>query len=305
MSALLDAELRRALSRRVVRIVAAIMLLIIAATGLGVFLTADTENPAVQVRRELLDLCIQSTGDVTSCEAETPTIAEIEAQGFFSISDDPRFELTELWPDDPADEENGILPTLSLLGFFVALVIGASLVGAEYRAGTMETLLTWEPRRVRVVVTKLATAAVVAFGFYLGFQVLLSLALLPTAVFRGVTEGADGAWLGHLVGSSLRTGAIVAGLAVVGGSLAMIARNTGGAIAFVFAYLIGVEIIVRNLRDGWEDWFVLPNILLVMGLTPSGVELSRSTAGAVVVLLCYLAVLVAVTTVTFRTRDLG
>ena len=33
-----------------------------------------------------------------------------------------------------------------------ALFAGASVAGAEWRAGSMTTLLTWEPRRVRVIV---------------------------------------------------------------------------------------------------------------------------------------------------------
>jgi len=304
LSALLAVELRRAFSRRFVHVLAAMALAIIVVAGFGVFLSAETEAPAAKARSELLETC-QYESDVARCQAEVPTVSEIESGDIFVVSDDPRFELTELWPDEPGSFDIGILPTTTLLGFFLAIVVGASLIGAEYRAGTIETLLVWEPRRLRVVAAKLLSTAVVALLLYLTFQTLLALALLPTAVFRGVTEGADAAWLGHLVVSLLRIGAIVAALAVVGGSFAVITRNTGGAIALVFAYLIGVEVMVQSLSDGLNRWFVVPNLVLATGLIPVDFELTRSAAAATVLLLGYLATLVAVTAGLFRTRDLG
>lgn len=304
MSVLLVTELRRALSRRVVQVLAGLALLVVVASGLGAFLTAETESPAVRAREELLEVCARSRG-LATCEVEVPTVAELESENAFSLAEDPRFELTELWPDEPGLFDVGILTMTTLLGFFLAIVLGASLVGAEYRAGTLETLLVWEPRRLRVLAAKLAAAAVVASCFYLAFQALLASALLPTAALRGVTEGADASWLGHLVTSLVRNGAIVAALGVVGGAFAVLTRNTGGAIALVAAYLIGVEAVVRNLSDRLDDWYVVPNLVLATGLVPEQFELDRSEAAAAVVLCCYLAVLVTAAAATFRTRDLG
>ena len=57
--------------------------------------------------------------------------------------------LVELWPTSGQD------PILTVTAFFLvvgALFAGASVAGAEWRAGSMTTLLTWEPRRVRVII---------------------------------------------------------------------------------------------------------------------------------------------------------
>ena len=43
----------------------------------------------------------------------------------------------------------------------------------------MATLLTWEPRRVRVLAAKLVAAGALAFTLAVGLQLLLGVALLP------------------------------------------------------------------------------------------------------------------------------
>ena len=46
--------------------------------------------------------------------------------------------------------------------YLMIIVLGASAVGAEYRAGTVTTILTWEPRRVRLLAARLGAVAIVS-----------------------------------------------------------------------------------------------------------------------------------------------
>src|SRR5207248_1554606 len=74
-------------------------------------------------------------------------------------------------------------------------VLGATLIGAEWHAGTITTELTWEPRRARLHLAKVLAAAAFALVGFVALQVLVGLAVTPAAVLRGVTRGMDASWL--------------------------------------------------------------------------------------------------------------
>ena len=64
-----------------------------------------------------------------------------------------------------------ILLGISVLIMILMWLVGASFIGAEWRHGTITTLLTWEPRRIRLMVAKVA--AVVLFGFVVSLLIQL------------------------------------------------------------------------------------------------------------------------------------
>jgi len=105
-----------------------------------------------------------------------------------------------------------ILVAMSPVAISLGWLLGASLVGAEWHAGTMATLLTWEPRRLRVLAAKLVAAGALAFTLAVGLQLLLGAALLPAGLLRGTTQGIDSSWMRSLSGVGLR----VAGVSVLG-----------------------------------------------------------------------------------------
>ena len=49
----------------------------------------------------------------------------------------------------------------------LGVLLGATLAGADWTAGTMGTLLTWEPRRVRVHLVRVLVTVVVVLVFTL------------------------------------------------------------------------------------------------------------------------------------------
>ena len=48
-----------------------------------------------------------------------------------------------------------------MLSYLLVVLLGASAVGAEYRAGTVTTILTWEPRRTRLLLARIGAAVIV------------------------------------------------------------------------------------------------------------------------------------------------
>jgi ABC-type transport system involved in multi-copper enzyme maturation permease subunit len=168
-----------------------------------------------------------------------------------ALSKDNTFDVmrvTDLWLTDHAavllgvDQRQRIGP-ISVISYLLIIVLGASAVGAEYRAGTVTTILTWEPRRVRLLLARIGAAAVVAIAFYLVVHVVFVGGWLLGAGLRGTTAGADGGFWRDLAFVVLR-GVVVAGvLAVLSAALATLGRNTGAALGIWFGYLVAVEAI--------------------------------------------------------------
>jgi hypothetical protein len=134
-------------------------------------------------------------------------------------------------------------------------MVGASAVGADWQAGFVPTLLTWEGRRGRVFVAKLvAVAATVALAVA-AWQLLLGLALAPFAAARDATAGTDGTWLRETAGLGVRVAAVAAGAAALGCALTVVSRGTAGALGVGLAYLLVLESGVPSAGRGviWAD----------------------------------------------------
>jgi hypothetical protein len=207
---------------------------------------------------------------------------------------DRRFHLTEL-----RGALEGTSPILVILGWF----LGASAIGADWHTGMVTTLLTWEPRRIRLMMAKLAAAAGVVFVLVLFLQALLAAGLTAAAVLRGTTGGTDGTWLRGVVGIALRVEALAGVGAAVGFAIASAARNTGAALGVGFAYTLVVENLVRALRPHWAGWLMTDNAVVFVTGQPTGFAVQRSTIQAGLLLGAYAAALVGAATVAFRTRD--
>jgi ABC-type transport system involved in multi-copper enzyme maturation permease subunit len=261
MTALFAVEVRRALSRRLVRVLILIALLGIVVLALGAFFSSEPE-----------------TGNA--------------------------YSVADIWAGSDESGDANTLGQTSGLFVLMGLLGGASFIGAEYKAGTITTVLTWEPRRVRVIGGKLLAAGIVAAGAYVLLQALLGAALIPAVVARGDDAGLDAEFYRRVGGLLLRGGLVTGGAAVLGGSLAALGRNTTAALGVALGYLIVVEQILRGLRPGWHDWFLIENLFLVLiGRPEEGSDIERSVVGAGILLTAYLAAVAAAATVAFARRD--
>ena len=301
MSALLSVELRRMLARRLVRVLVVLALVGIAIAGVAVAVTSKPDVGAgVALAQQQLE---QERARCEEAMAANPqdlppdvTPEEFCRDGirleFFYR--DPRFHLTVL-----RDVFLGTAFVLVVGGW----LLGASFMGAEWHAGTVGTLLTWEPRRLRVFVAKLAAAAAVLFLLAMALQAILGLVLAAAAALRGTTEGADAEWLRSVSGVAVRVAGLTAMAGAMGFAIATIGRNTAAALGVGFAYLAVVEGLVRGLRPQWQRWLMGDNAGVFLTGDAGFPPLNRSPLGAAGVIVVYTAALLLAALVAFRERD--
>ena len=199
-----------------------------------------------------------------------------------------------------------VLMGTSLVLVSVAWMLGASAIGADWHAGHVTTILTWEPRRGRVMLAKIAASLASVFVVSLVIQALLGAALAAAAAGAGSTAGADAAWLAESAGVALRVALLSTIFAGFGFGLASAGRNTAVALGVGFGYLVIVENLVRGLRPQWTPWLLTENAGLFIVDSPIDFPLlARSTVGAGLYLAAVGTALLLVASGLFRTRDVN
>jgi hypothetical protein len=213
-------------------------------------------------------------------------------------------DLVELWPANGGDPILAMAAVPLMMG---GLIAGASMIGAEWRAGTVTTNLTWEPRRVRLAAAKFTATALVAFVVAILLQVVFVLALLPNIAAHGSFDGADADWWASALGGLGRGAALTGLIAVAGASLAMIGRNTATAIGVGFVLVSILEPIARAWKPALDRWLLTSNTawsyIGERGVDDNGSTYTAGRAGAIVVV--YLVALAAVAIALFRRRDVA
>ena len=191
---------------------------------------------------------------------------------------------------------------------FAAFLIGASAAGAEWSAGTMASLLYWEPRRVRVVLAKVLGLVIVIGMLVIAAEALFSALALGAGSARGTTAGlTSGVWMSYLL--LVGRAALFAGFAAtLGFSIAFATRATAAAVGIAFVYFA----ILENLLVAWKVWlspYVIGRLLFgwlengsfVRGSGNEAVALTGVRSG--ITLAIYGLVMLIAATVWFRQRD--
>jgi ABC-type transport system involved in multi-copper enzyme maturation permease subunit len=210
------------------------------------------------------------------------------------IAVDRRFHLTGL---------TGALKGTSPVFVIVCWLLGASFIGADWHSGTVPTLLTWDPRRVRVILAKLVACVAAVFALVIALQAILGGALALAAALRGTTEGTGAAWVRQTVGVGIRVGALSSIGAAIGFAIASVARNSAAALGVGFGYIVIVENLIRGLRPHWERWLVGDNAAVFITGRNAGLSFERSVFEAGLLLAAYASALVVVAVTAFRARD--
>ncbi|HVL93850.1 MAG TPA: ABC transporter permease subunit [Acidimicrobiales bacterium] len=303
MTALLAGELRRLLSRRLVRVLLLLAVLAVSLAGVLTFVNTEKTDPAaVAARLAEVQRQFQECFERDAVRRGPPgpvegpgSVCDIDTSG----TSDDSLPLVDL-----SDILKGTTAPLVIVGW----LLGASAIGADWQSRTLTTLLTWEPRRTRVLLGKAAAAMIVAALFFLVAQALLFAALLPSVLAHGTTAGADAEWAGTLAGVVGRGGITVAVAAGIGFALASVGRNTAAALGAGFAYVVVIEQVVGGFLEDWRRWLLLGNIIVfVSGESGGGDEgiPGRSVLGAGLFLtLVALGLLLAAAAV-FRQRDVA
>lgn len=256
MTGLLRAEVRRLTSRRLARYVAIAVFAITILTLGRIFLTSarDIDPRLQQIAAQ------QAEQDRIFCE-EAKQRGEIDdaadcATPIGAYFDDPRLHARTALP--------GGVKTVAVVVGVLALVLGASYVGADWHIGTMQALLFWEPRRGRVMAAKAVALLGVVAAFSVVFHLVVYTGLYLIGATRGTTDGVTGGLhLSNLLtaGRGLVFGAV---MALVGYAIAGLARNTVAALVAAFVYVVAVENAVRGLRPGWQRYLLTENTVALL-----------------------------------------
>lgn len=209
----------------------------------------------------------------------------------------------------------GTIPVTSLLLFGVAAVVGASFIGAEYAAGTVETTLLWETRRRRILGAKITVAAVTAAVIHIILLSFLVLVLVPSALWRGSTSGVDAEFWWGLVAVVLRGGVAAGAVAALALCVSTLTRNTVGGVVALLGYIAVSPALGATVLRSLRQYDLTENL----GAFANGGEVARFIRGndgyleavfahgggiALVMILAYVAVAVAVAMVVFSRRDI-
>ena len=135
----------------------------------------------------------------------------------------------------------------------LGVALAASLGGADWSAGTMTTLLTWEPRRIRVLLIRAIVVALVVALVTLFLQGVLLGAFSLAVALRGTSLGAPPGLVGTAVRTALRVSTVAAGFGLVALSVATIGRSTVAALGVLFGYLVLFEGVIAGFRPSIQD----------------------------------------------------
>lgn len=262
-------EMRRALHRRVVHV-----LILIALIG-----------------------CVFA-GVIAFTSSAGKTLAELHLDGHTHPA-----VMRDWWIAGSGDGALAVSGLFLLLG---GLIGGASVAGAEWRAGTVTTLLTWEPRRVRLHLSRTAACGVLAAVIAFALQIVFLASFLPATLANGSAAGLNAHWWFALVAAMLRVSLFTAVGALLGVALATLGRNTAFALVTVFAWVAILEGVIRGLKPGLARFLWGENMTTVLTWAQlENVSFRRGPIVALVTILLYVSVISAVATFVFRRRDVG
>lgn len=153
----------------------------------------------------------------------------------------------------------GILGPLGSLLPVMAFVLGASFIGADLKAGVIEQVLTWEPRRVRVLASRLVAA-------FLGVGVLSMLLATATIGFFYGLCAAAGTTDGVTTELWLNAAVVVVRTGLAEGLFAAFGLSVTAAVASSLAAIVGF-IIYWFIIEGFLLQAFLPKVAVYLPVT--------------------------------------
>lgn len=202
-----------------------------------------------------------------------------------------------------------ILEAVSSITSILGLVIGASFVAASWQTGTISTIFTWEPRRLRWFAARILVLLAGVFVMTVVIVLFLSTGLAFAAMLRGSTVGVNSEWWTDVLTTSLRVSVAAALSAVIGGAVGAIGRHTAAALGVVFVWTAVLEGLVRGLRPSWIPWLLGDNLVAFLGWQTTEFQVSAfesftiTPGRSVIVIVGYTAVLLAFGFTFVRIRD--
>jgi ABC-2 type transport system permease protein len=335
---LLQVELRRLAARRVFRwtVVVSILAVLVIDGLIGARSDKDIAGAraaAVRVEQQQYGSCVAlaaqqpstSSGPTKAdCDQQRPA-AEAKAcreqQQRDHVVNDNCARVADMYVNDPrfhfADHARNMLTGAATILMAAAVVLGASAIGAEWQAGTFASLLTWESRRQRVLVAKLAAPTIVVAVLAAITMPLLVAGGWLAAHLRGTTAGTTGHLWSLLAAQYGRSVLLVALVALIAAGLAALTRHTVAALGVVGGYLVAGEIVGGLVSKWWQTHGLVAHLYAFMRgtwsyttvtLTPTGDSVRTHqlhAAGAAVLVAVLTAAVVAAASTLLSRRDVS
>jgi ABC-2 type transport system permease protein len=301
---LIASELLRFRSRRLVVVLLGASLI---GAGVGVVIAAFQSTPPTA--EAVATASAQAREEVAACLVQD--WEGVEIQGSLEQFCEDNF-------GDPAQymgshlklaDLPGILEGISSITSILGLVVGASVVAVSWQTGTISTILTWEPRRLRWFAARVLVIAAGVLLMTLAIVAFLSAGLALAAMTRGSTVGTDGAWWSDVLLTSLRIGVAAMISAVIGAAVAAVGRHTAAALGVVFVWTAVIEGLIRGFRPLWSPWLLGDNLVSFLSWSTTDSQVSTfetftvTPGRAVFVILGYTAITLVLGFTFIRIRD--
>ena len=164
----------------------------------------------------------------------------------------------------PAAKFAEMMPRTLLAGSyllaFVAFVVGASFVGAEFGSGSMANWLTFEPRRMRVYASKLAAAGLGLIPATVALLGLLTVGVWLIVQNFNPAAGTTAKVWGDLAEMGARSLGLTLAATVAGAALGVLLRRTVAVLGIVAGYLVLVEGVFGQGLQGVRPWLLQLNV---------------------------------------------
>lgn len=193
----------------------------------------------------------------------------------------------------------------------IAFVLGAIDIGRDWSAGVMAGLLVWHPRRVHVLIAKLAVLAPALLAAGVLAFVLVGLGGMVDGSLRGTTQGVTPSWWADQAWFAARACVVGVLCGWMGAAIADLVRNASVPLGVVVAVLV-LNPVVGSLAPAGQPWLPVSLIQTVLAWghrfrTFDGTQLATSVwvsgATAAVVLLATTALLFGAASVVRLRRD--
>jgi hypothetical protein len=271
----------------------------------GLAAAQQQRQATLQEQQAFVDQCIKQLPAGVPAEQGCPAIDPCQFQTADFAAVRP-FVLEQQLPD-------GVVG-IGALTAAAMFLLGATWIGAEWSTRSLVALLFWEPRRTRVLLTKLGVLMVGAAAVAALAQLVWFGAAEALAATRGTRTGLPDGFYGDVLtaqGRLVLFGVLLSGL---GFALANLLRNTGAALGVVALYLAVLENLIRVLQPSWQEWLLTTNAGALISRTPVRFFTTRDGTGHEVVighvhgglyLTALVAGLLALGAVLFSRRDLS
>jgi ABC-2 type transport system permease protein len=309
---LLRSELLRARSRRLVPMVIVGGLVAIV-VGLGIAAINADQPSAAQVAEaqarydKYLQRCLDSQEQANGGQLP-PGYAD--AEEYCRETSGPYLDGVLLRDLDVILQ--GIATFVVLLGTLLA----ASLGGADWTNDTMTTLLTWEPRRVRVFFTRALVVVMFVAVITVFLQVVFAGVYALVAATRGSTLFLPSNFVTDVAATIGRVSAMGIALGLVAYVIAMIGRSTVSSLGAVFGYLILFEGVIAGFRPSIQGSLLVRGASVIVSQQPildyrhgygfdgyGATSILMDVHRAWIVVAVYVVVLTALSVLQYQRRD--